>query len=413
MKEVLTHNTAEGHVSPPLKESEIGSPWRVLSELAEHAPVRRDQSLEHAQRTRLKGLGMASGSSFLVVLIAGGLYSFSMVSGDAFFWFGLFTALWNFGFYGLVRSGLNLRFRDPDLALPMMACANLVLLFLMACLSGGHAVLSLCYILPFVFGILNLRTTQMVSMAAFVLLGDFLIMVALRSETAGFEFDLLRWVSLALVLVWFAYMGGYIGGLRRHVNLNHERLSRAFETIKHMATHDELTGVLNRRHLVDVLNAEKARADRYGGQWSVCMIDIDHFKRVNDMLGHSAGDLVLHRFAQAAQRMKRPTDAFGRYGGEEFMMILVQTGLSAAEIVAERLRVLAAGLAFEGLDPNLRITISIGVAEARSAEDWQSTVDRADQALYRAKQSGRDRVVTATATTTAAVKPSAELQTSA
>ena len=89
----------------------------------------------------------------------------------------------------------------------------------------------------------------------------------------------------------------------------------AYDTIKHMATHDELTGVLNRRHLVEVLSAEKARAERYGGLWSVCMIDLDNFKRVNDKLGHSSGDLVLREFARAAQRIKRPTDAFSSATG--------------------------------------------------------------------------------------------------
>ena len=355
---------------------------------------------------------MASASSLLVVLIAAGLFLLRMVSSDAFFWFGLLTAAFNGGFYALVRSGLNLRFRDPDLTAAMMILSILVMLFLMGSLQGGHAVLSLCYILPFVFGIVRLRTSQMISMAAFVLSADFVLMVALRSDVPGFEFDLLRWAGLSLVLVWFAYMGGYIGNLRRRVSMSYERLSRAFETIKHLATHDELTGVLNRRHLVEVLGAEKARAERYGGQWSVCVIDIDHFKRVNDTHGHAAGDAVLRGFAQAAQRMKRPTDAFGRYGGEEFMLVLVQTGLPSAQVAAERLRQLAEQLAFDEIAQGLRVTVSIGVAEALPDEDWSATVERADQALYRAKQSGRNRVEPA-AGGAALIKPSVELETSA
>lgn len=163
------------------------------------------------------------------------------------------------------------------------------------------------------------------------------------------------------------------------------------QRIEHLASKDELTGVFNRRTLVTVLNQQKNRADRYRTQFSVLMIDLDHFKRVNDTYGHHGGDKVLRDFATAASECLRITDVFGRYGGEEFLAILEQTPIEHVPVVAARLCALARQLRFDELASELRISVSVGCAQFRSPEDWQMTVDRADEAMYRAKNGGRDR----------------------
>jgi diguanylate cyclase (GGDEF)-like protein len=129
--------------------------------------------------------------------------------------------------------------------------------------------------------------------------------------------------------------------------------------------------------------------------FSVLIVDIDHFKRINDALGHHAGDVVLSTFARAAAVNLRQTDVFGRYGSEEFLAILEQTPVQNVTVVAERLCALARGLNFDELASGLGMTVSIGGADYRKPEVWQTTLERADQALYRAKKGGCDRFVQA------------------
>jgi len=166
----------------------------------------------------------------------------------------------------------------------------------------------------------------------------------------------------------------------------------ALQTIRDMAIRDELTGVFNRRHLRDVLRLESMRTDRHGGAMSLCMLDIDFFKNVNEDYGHLAGDLVLKRVAEIAQAELRQTDVLCRYGGEEFAILLPQTPLAGARITAERIRLAAQDKPLVAAGVSLRLTVSIGVAEksARHANIDQ-LIKAADEALYHAKRNGRNR----------------------
>ncbi len=160
-----------------------------------------------------------------------------------------------------------------------------------------------------------------------------------------------------------------------------------------MATRDFLTGLLNRREIYRRMEEELQRARRTGTPFSVFLLDLDHFKRVNDLHGHSAGDLVLQSVATAMQQTVRPYDLCGRYGDEEFLVALPGTGLTEAAEAAERIR-----LAIDALQiavdecTTLRITASIGVAALESTETLDQLVSRADEAMYVGKQQGRNRV---------------------
>lgn len=158
--------------------------------------------------------------------------------------------------------------------------------------------------------------------------------------------------------------------------------------LEYLATHDTLTAVLNRRALIEAAEEELARCRRNGQTLAVLAIDLDHFKTVNDEHGHLVGDRVLRGFVQrAADSLRRP-DRIGRYGGEEFVVLLPETTLEPARIVAERIRERAREP--HGLPP---CTVSIGVAVSRHDEtDFDSLLHRADQAMYRAKAQGRNRV---------------------
>jgi diguanylate cyclase (GGDEF)-like protein len=161
--------------------------------------------------------------------------------------------------------------------------------------------------------------------------------------------------------------------------------------IEYHATYDELTGAFNRTTLVERINAFLELSQRYRRPFSVIMIDIDHFKAVNDELGHRMGDKVLRHLSQRLSYYLRGADVLFRYGGEEFLVLLPETGLAAAEMTAEKLRWEVEERTF--LD-ELRCTISCGVASWRNGDDDASLLDRADNALYSAKREGRNRVVT-------------------
>jgi two-component system cell cycle response regulator len=167
------------------------------------------------------------------------------------------------------------------------------------------------------------------------------------------------------------------------------------------ALQDPLTGLFNRRLLEDRLSSELAAAKRHGRLVSVLMVDIDHFKAVNDAHGHLGGDEVLRMVARTLRATIRKEDFVARFGGEEFVVIARETGLDGARLLAERIRSAVARSRCVWQDEELRVTVSVGVAVSAPdaplvpGETERSLVDAADRALYRAKQSGRDRVETA------------------
>lgn len=169
-------------------------------------------------------------------------------------------------------------------------------------------------------------------------------------------------------------------------------LEKALQMVHDMSIHDELTGLFNRRHLMDMLAIEKKRADRTAQLFSIVIVDIDHFKRVNDSFGHLQGDAVLKGVADALQRTLRGSDFSARFGGEEFVMILGQAGEEGAIACAERIRRLIETTRFPGFDDDFKVTVSMGVTEYRPIEDISESISRADQALYRAKHAGRNRI---------------------
>jgi len=169
---------------------------------------------------------------------------------------------------------------------------------------------------------------------------------------------------------------------------------RLIESLHRLATTDALTGLANRRHFMEQAEREFEHARRYFAPLSALMLDIDHFKQVNDTYGHAAGDAVLRMVAEVCAAALRKVDVIGRYGGEEFAALLPETRLKDAARVAERLALAVSDLPFDIQGRLLHVTVSVGVAEALGPGDTLARmIDRADQAMYRAKQAGRNRVV--------------------
>jgi diguanylate cyclase (GGDEF)-like protein len=161
-----------------------------------------------------------------------------------------------------------------------------------------------------------------------------------------------------------------------------------------LATTDSLTGCANRREMRSRLERMLYRKTRYGTRVSLIMIDIDRFKELNDTQGHQAGDQVLKDLTRIIGDGKRPDDLLARWGGDEFMVIL-EAGIDAGRILAERIRYFFAQDWSDRHPSDLRITLSMGIAELKENEEVDSLIQRADKALYEAKRSGRDRIRTA------------------
>ncbi len=179
----------------------------------------------------------------------------------------------------------------------------------------------------------------------------------------------------------------------------HRELEKKNHELERLAYHDTLTGLLNRRAILEKLNEWLHQVRRYQDRLSVVMVDLDHFKRINDTLGHRAGDYVLHEVAGLMRRTVREADSCGRYGGEEFLIILPNTDAAGAAVVAERLRSAIEATPMRVPEAaSFRVTSSFGVAECCEGDDEDMIVGRADAALYRAKEGGRNRVVLAPCT---------------
>lgn len=303
-----------------------------------------------------------------------------------------------FGLYrlGLVR-GWQYRWRGLMLTLIITPLVSVQLL------ATAHAV-------PQV-GLLMLMTLiPTVAMTALILPISLLAPLCLLLGAASAT--LMVWHGAALTLpmhngreaalsgIWLTMLFGRVAmlslrgtQLRNALARKSAALADALQRLEEIATHDELTGLINRRAVMELLTGEAQRAERSGQRFSVALFDVDHFKQVNDQLGHGTGDEVLRRYAAAMRAATRAVDRFARYGGEEFLLLMPdQPQPQGALQVADRLRQLTEQQPWHEIAPALKVTVSAGVATHRPGETIAQLLARADAALYAAKHAGRNRV---------------------
>lgn len=360
--------------------------------------VKDSQTIELEQRLRKRRLGMSFASysvTFTVVLF---FWYQQMIPASVAGHFALYSLLINGGLWLLIHSNLNLRLRDPSMtALQMIICqwpALWVMFFLEA--GQARAIFLLITIVPALYGILALNVRQFIWVSLGFLIQYSVLHLALwtlKPQAMNAELELIQSFAFILVLAEVALIGGFISGLRGKLRLRNHELKNAMARIQELVNIDELTGIYNRRRIFQVLSEESNRYQRAPGAFSLGILDVDFFKHINDSHGHQAGDEILRKLAGCVSDGLRVIDSFGRYGGEEFLLILPQTTLAGAQVKAERIRASIEALRFDSLPEGIRVTVSIGLAEFQAGETTDDTLARADKALYQAKEAGRNRVI--------------------
>jgi len=298
-------------------------------------------------------------------------------------------------FYVLIRSGLNQRFRDKTLSLAQTCVAQTLIVYAYASTGEIHAALLPVMTLIMVFGMFNMKphATQLSCGYTIALLG---VAILVKTGTDPYHYQSrLEWLYFVLAttsLVTISHLSIRLGNLRHHLKQKKCELERAYEHIQKMATHDELTGLSNRRELKNLLLQHVERQARAGQEFYVAMIDIDHFKLINDSYGHQTGDEVLKNLSGGISELLRKTDIIGRWGGEEFLLLLPDTGKDLVPVAMSRLHEAIVKTPMV-LYPPLFISFSAGLTKYRAGEHIEHTIKRADELLYLAKSNGRNQIV--------------------
>jgi len=302
---------------------------------------------------------------------------------------GLFVALSGFG--------ISDRFDDHFLTTPQIASNIMLQLgFLLAVPEIGYLFLSVMFV---IFGFASLRMTARQAVVLWGLTGSAIaaIFLFLKVPVALPMATTAEWLaasfSFAMTIGQCTYIGLFGSTMRKSLHQRTVELRSAYLRIEELAQTDELTGLPNRRSIVKMLDDEIARGHR-GTPCSVAMIDIDWFKRINDGYGHAAGDEVLRTVAITVFASIRTNDRFGRYGGEEFLLVLPDTSRDEAGKIVERLRAMIAELDWNAFAIEMAVTISAGLASLAPDDSSDTILARADRALYAAKAGGRNRIVT-------------------
>lgn len=304
------------------------------------------------------------------------------------------------GFFLLLsRTNINDRFEDHYLTVFQIAANTAIqMVFLIIAPQIGYAFLSIIFLI-LNFGALRMTARQAIAAWGLTAIGVAPIFMLIDAPISMPFASTLDRVGSLLCFVstvgQSTFIGLYGSAMRRRLYESSQQLKNAYRRIEELAELDELTGAFNRRCIMRILESEIDRCDRSNKPCTVVLIDLDWFKKINDAFGHPTGDEVLRTFAITIFANIRTIDKFGRYGGEEFLLILPETSQEAASGLVERLRIIVSELDWSAFSPDLAVTISAGIATRRSNEIPEGVLARADSALYEAKNKGRNCVALA------------------
>lgn len=302
-------------------------------------------------------------------------------------------------FIVLSEAHFNDRFEDHYLTIFQVAGhLALQICFLLAAAQIGFVFLSVVFLI-FGFGALRMTSRQaiiswtltMIGLAPIFLFTSTPIGLPITTQTERVA----AMLSFVLTIGQCAFVGLYGSTMRKMLYDRSFELKAAYKRIEELAELDELTGASNRRSIMRTLEEEIARSGRNGSPCSIALIDLDWFKRINDAYGHPTGDEVLRTFSITTFANIRSVDRFGRYGGEEFLLVLPGMNTERAVRALDRLRAIIADLDWSAFSPGMKVTMSAGVATLNPGESSDTFLARADSALYAAKAQGRNRISSA------------------
>jgi diguanylate cyclase (GGDEF)-like protein len=257
-----------------------------------------------------------------------------------------------------------------------------------------RSALMMAYLTILPFGAFRLHWRGFFGITLFTLASYAVALFFFQQSSSGYwspQVEVIIGITFLLATLGYCILGREFSILRERLTQSNQQLKVALTKIEELAITDELTGLYNRRHLLDRLDKQRAIANREGTSFVLGFVDLDKFKSINDQFGHGVGDEVLCQFSDLLQESIREVDLVARYGGEEFVLLLNGVGIETAAVVVERIRSAVESLRFS--DQKLAMTISVGITEYRAPETAKETLERADKLLYQAKQDGRNRVV--------------------
>lgn len=296
----------------------------------------------------------------------------------------------------LSEAGINDRFRDHYLVAPQSAVSmSIMLAFTYA--APEVSVVFLCALFT-VFGFGALRSAPLQTAAIWTVMAIGLaLLFLLTDEPLSMPMDghLQRFATMLVFVLNIGrcmFLGIFSSGLSQSLYQSGLKLKKAYQRIEELAELDELTGSYNRRCIMRLLDEEVEHARKAAKPCAVVLIDLDWFKRINDAYGHPIGDEVLRTFAITVFANIRTIDRFGRYGGEEFLLLMPDMERDEAVRILDRLRAIVADLDWNAFSPGMRVTFSAGVASLHDNDNADTILTRADNALYSAKAQGRNRI---------------------
>ena len=300
--------------------------------------------------------------------------------------------------FALIRSGFSLGWRDPAFTSVQIIYAIVSNAVAFAIADKARGITPPVLALIIMFGVFGLKPLQIKRLMLFALLAYGVATVCVqtlpRLNAMPDALAIMYMVIVLIVLLTSTALALRVHALRTGLQRNRKELTQALEHIRELATRDELTGLPNRRYMAEMMQLEHARTMRHGLPLLIAQLDLDFFKAVNDTYGHGAGDVVLQNFAKLVSANIRGSDILARWGGEEFVLLMVNTSVHDGSQMLERVRsVVAAAPMPVAPGQNLRVTVSIGAAQLQQGDEPAQLLMQADEALYAAKHQGRNRVV--------------------
>ena len=300
------------------------------------------------------------------------------------------------GFYITLRSKLNLRFKEPALTVPQVLVAMTWISLAYASTGIAHASTLILFALVMVFGIfvMNPRSSIIAACYAAVSLASVIVYKVITEPSVYlWDVELVSFLMFVATMATITSLSQQLAKMRNRLKAQTQELEQAVSYIEKIAAYDELTGLINRRRMTEVLAEHSRNNSRQTEGFAIAMLDLDHFKSINDKYGHATGDLVLSNFGQAAREVLRDIDILSRWGGEEFLLLMPKTNSGHPNTGIERLRAYLACIQVSSKLPDLRIGFSVGFTCYQAGESIYDTIKRADAALYQAKAQGRNCTV--------------------